>query len=182
MAERPRERTLDEISAGARLLLVLEAVADADNVGSTFRNAAAFGVDGVLLSPTCCDPLYRKAIRTSMGSVMGVPYARPENWPQPLASLKSHGFVIVGLTPAPDAVDLSSVPRSGERRKIAVLVGSEGPGLTPAAEALVDMRVRIPIHPDVDSLNVATATGIALYHFSAPDPDQNPKPIRTVIL
>ena len=98
LAERPDVRAFEEVTRAADLLLVLEGVTDADNVGSAFRNAAAFGAS-VLLSETCCDPLYRKAIRTSMGSVLRMPYARLEHWPRDLATLKSDGFTLVALTP-----------------------------------------------------------------------------------
>jgi tRNA G18 (ribose-2'-O)-methylase SpoU len=166
LAERPAERQAVDIADRSDLVLVLEAVTDADNVGSAFRNAAAFGVGGVLLSPTCCDPLYRKAIRTSMGGVLRVPYARCASWPGDLALLKASGFRLVALTPKESAVDLVSCMRQAGQ-KMAVLVGSEGPGLTEAVEAMADVHVRIPICSVVDSLNLATATGIALYSLSA---------------
>jgi tRNA G18 (ribose-2'-O)-methylase SpoU len=167
LAERPAVRAADEIADRSNLLLVLEAVTDADNVGSAFRNAAAFGVGGVLVSPTCCDPLYRKAIRTSMGCTLRVPYARVVNWPADLETFKKKGFQIVALTPAVCAVDLAAfVPEAGQR--LAVLVGSEGPGLSAPAQAIADVRVRIPIHPEVDSLNLGTAIGVALYRLTAP--------------
>jgi tRNA G18 (ribose-2'-O)-methylase SpoU len=166
LAERPPERDASSIKTNAEVLLVLEAVADADNVGSAFRNAAAFGAGGVLLSPTSCDPLYRKAIRTSMGSVLRVPYARLGNWPDDLAALKTDGFTLVALTPRECAIDLPRCARRQPHQKLALLVGSEGPGLTPAAEAFADVCVRIPMQPEVDSLNLATATGIALYYLT----------------
>jgi tRNA G18 (ribose-2'-O)-methylase SpoU len=166
LAERPATRSLANVACEAELLLVLEAVTDADNVGSAFRNAAAFGAS-VVLSETCCDPLYRKAIRTSMGSALRIPYARLKDWPADLAALKTAGFRIVALTPRGDAIDLSMCART---RRMALLVGSEGPGLTAAAEAMADVCVRIPISAAVDSLNLATATGIALYHFTTPNP------------
>lgn len=179
MAERPRQLTVNDVVRGADVLLVLEGVTDADNVGSAFRNAAAFGAS-IILSEASCDPLYRKAIRTSMGAALRIPYARMNDWPAELASLKTAGFTIVALTPRDDAVDLPTCARrqprpstsSGRpepvegRQKLALLVGSEGPGLTPAAEAIADVCVRIPIAADVDSLNLATATGIALYYFT----------------
>ena len=166
LAERPMDRTLDDIVRPADLLLVLEGITDPDNVGSAFRNAAAFGAS-VVLSEACCDPLYRKAIRTSMGSVLRAPYARMRDWPHDLAALKSEGFTIVALTPREDAVDLRACARRRPQR-MALLVGSEGPGLTAAALAMADVCVRIPISADVDSLNLATATGIALYYFANP--------------
>jgi tRNA G18 (ribose-2'-O)-methylase SpoU len=166
LAERPADRDPAAVVEQAEVVLVLEGVADADNVGSAFRNAAAFGAGAVLLSPACCDPLYRKAIRTSMGSVLHVPYARLRDWPHDLVALKSDGFTLVALTPREHATDLAAWPRRVPRQKIALLVGREGTGLTPEAEALADLCVRIPMHPAIDSLNLATATGIALYHLA----------------
>jgi len=161
LAERPQANSPEAVMRECAVLLILEKVTDADNVGSAFRNAAAFGAR-VLLSPECCDPLYRKAIRTSMGSVLQVPYARLDAWPASLESVKAAGFRMVALTPQDDAVDLASCATNG---RVALLVGSEGTGLTPAAERMADFRVRIPIAADVDSLNLATAAGIALHHF-----------------
>jgi tRNA G18 (ribose-2'-O)-methylase SpoU len=166
LAERPADHAAAAVVKGPEVVLVLEGVADADNVGSAFRNAAAFGTGAVLLSPACCDPLYRKAVRTSMGSVLRVPYARLPDWPDDLAALKREGFTIVALTPREHATALAAMPRRGPRQKIALLVGGEGPGLTAEAEALADVCVRIPMQPGVDSLNLATATGIALYHLT----------------
>jgi tRNA G18 (ribose-2'-O)-methylase SpoU len=165
LAERPVARTFEEVMGAADLLLVLEAVTDADNVGSAFRNAAAFGAS-VLLSTACCDPLYRKAIRTSMGSTLRTPYARLENWPRDLAMLKSDGVTLIALTPRADAIDLPTCAKGQPRQRLALLVGSEGAGLSAEAEALADVCVRIPIRAEVDSLNLATATGIALYYFT----------------
>jgi tRNA G18 (ribose-2'-O)-methylase SpoU len=163
LAERPPDREPADISARGSLLLVLEGVTDADNVGSAFRNAAAFGASGVLLS-ACCDPLYRKALRTSMGSVLQMPYARSRNWPHDLERLKAEGFTVVALTPAADAIDIAELARREPKlAKIAVLVGSEASGLATETLVLADERVRIPIAPNVDSLNLATASGIALH-------------------
>jgi tRNA G18 (ribose-2'-O)-methylase SpoU len=174
LAARPMDRLLEDVVRGADLLLVLEGVSDADNVGSAFRNAAAFGAS-LVLSGACCDPLYRKAIRTSMGSVLSTPYARMRDSPRALAALKCEGFTIVALTPREDAIDLSMCAKRRPGQRLAVLVGSEGPGLTAAATAMADVCVRIPIRADVDSLNLATATGIALHYFSNPEsPIPNP--------
>ena len=169
LAERPtRCARLTTWCGSADLLLVLEGVTDPDNVGSAFRNAAAFGAS-VVLSEACCDPLYRKAIRTSMGSVLRTPYARMRDWPRDLAALKSEGFTLVALTPREDAIDLAEHARRRQHaQRMALLVGSEGPGLTAEAEAMADVCVRIPISAEVDSLNLATATGIALYHLTNP--------------
>jgi tRNA G18 (ribose-2'-O)-methylase SpoU len=167
LAERPAARAFDDVVRAADLLLVLEAVTDADNVGSAFRNAAAFGAS-VLLSEACCDPLYRKAIRTSMGSVLRTPYARVKDWPRDLVTLKSDGFTLIALTPREDAIDLPACAKRQPRQRLALLVGSEGPGLSLQVESMADVCVRIPISAEVDSLNLATATGIALYYFTNP--------------
>jgi tRNA G18 (ribose-2'-O)-methylase SpoU len=166
LGARPPSRALDDL-AGGRLLLVLEAVTDADNVGSAFRNAAAFGADGIVLSPTCCDPFYRKAVRTSMGSVFRTPFVRSAAWPDDLARLKAAGFTIVALTPEADAIPLPllEVPAAGPR--FALLVGTEGAGLSGAVRPMADLIVRIPMAPDIDSVNLATASGIALYHLAS---------------
>jgi len=164
LAERPVNRTLSDVARSADRVLILEGVTDADNVGSAFRNAAAFGAS-VVLSDTCCDPLYRKAIRTSMGAVLRTPYARADNWPRDLTILKDEGFTIVALTPRESAMDLRAYISARPPARVALLVGSEGPGLTSEAEAIADARVRIAMRGGVDSLNLATASGIALYHF-----------------
>lgn len=163
----------------ARTLVVLEGVANADNLGGVFRNAAAFGVGGVLLDPTSSDPLYRKAIRTSMGAVLSVPFAtfggsgvdagaseslvsRPR-WPEVLLELRARGFELLALTPQSPSVDLADyAARPNRAARIALLIGAEGPGLSPAALARATLRLRIPIRAAVDSLNLAVACGIAL--------------------
>src|SRR5262249_23626855 len=146
-------------------IVVMDGVTNADNVGGVFRNAAAFGADGVVLSPTTCDPFYRKAIRTSMGAVLRVPFARADDWPAAVSRVRAAGFTIVALTPREPSEPLD---RFAERpRKIALVVGSEGGGLTPSVEATADYRVRIPISDAVDSLNLSVAVGIALYAIGA---------------
>jgi len=166
LAERPATRALGDVLRESDLVLVLEGVTDADNVGSAFRNAAAFGAT-VVLTETCCDPLYRKAIRTSMGTVLRTPYARATDWPSDLDAIKSQGFTVVALTPRENAIDLSMCRCP---RPIALVVGSEGPGLTPVTETMSDICARISISAAVDSLNVATATGIALHYFATSKP------------
>jgi tRNA G18 (ribose-2'-O)-methylase SpoU len=169
LAARPAERDAADLMQAPGVLLVLEGVADADNVGSAFRNAAAFGAAAVLLSPTCCDPLYRKAIRTSMGAVLRVPFARLHDWPGDLARLRTRGFTIVALTPDASSIELDTCARRGRDRSIALLVGTEGRGLSGGALALADLCVRIRMSPGIDSLNLATAAGIALHHFASPE-------------
>jgi len=165
LAQRPPELALADVIGGADLILVLEAVSDADNIGGAFRNAAAFEAT-VVLSEACCDPLYRKAVRTSMGSVLRIPYARAGDWPNDLRTLKRAGFTVVALTPRDDAMELHRCVRRPANQRIALVVGSEGPGLSKEAEALADVRARIPMSGKVDSLNLATATGIALHYFA----------------
>ena len=157
--------SVDALILAATTLVVLEGVGNADNVGGVFRNAAAFGVDGVLLSPACCDPLYRKAIRTAMAATLRVPFARAaeDDWPGTLARVKAAGFTIVALTPRKPSETLQQFASRPRPTRLAVMVGTEGAGLTPEAEAAADHRVRIPIAGDIDSLNLAVATGIALY-------------------
>ena len=163
LVERPAAEDLRTLLARARTLIVLEAVANADNVGGVFRNAAALGGDAVVLSPTCCDPLYRKAIRTSMGAVLGVPFARAAEWPGVLSDVRAAGFTTVALTPRGPSEPIDVFVRRPRPERIALLVGSEGPGLTPAAEGAAEFCVRIPMADNVDSLNLAVAVGIALY-------------------
>jgi tRNA G18 (ribose-2'-O)-methylase SpoU len=165
VVERPGDRNASDVMRHADIVLVLEGVADPDNVGSAFRNAAAFGAGGVLLSPNCCDPLYRKAIRTSMGNVLSVPFARLPHWPHDLAAVKAEGFTLVALTPRGPAIDLSAWARRPGQR-IALIVGREGDGLSVDAEGVADVRVRITMKPGIDSLNLATAAGIALYSLT----------------
>ena len=169
LVKRPAPIACDDLLSMARTLVVLEAVANADNIGGVFRNAAAFGADGVLLSPTCCDPLYRKAIRTSMGSVLTVPFARAEGWPDVMRSIRASGFTIVALTPRGPAEVIDAFAPRARGDRLALVVGAEGSGLTPAVEAAADHRVRIGTRPGaVDSLNLAVATGIALHRLCPP--------------
>lgn len=170
LAERPAPLSLDALLLHAEVIVALEGVTNADNVGGVFRNAAAFGADAVLLDATSCDPLYRKAIRTSMAATLRVPFARltdrAREWESALAALRARGFTLVALTPAASARDLDEFATSPRPSRLALLLGSEGPGLSEAASAAADHHVRIPVHPDVDSLNLAVAAGIALYRLS----------------
>ena len=166
LVERPPALPLNDVLAAARLAVVLEGVGNADNVGGVFRNAAAFGADAVLLSPTCCDPLYRKAIRTSMGAALRVPFVQLEEWPAALTRLRTAGFRLVALTPREPSEPIDMFALRPHSPKMALLVGAEGPGLTAAIESAADDRVRIPIAGGIDSLNLAVATGIALEHLT----------------
>lgn len=151
-----------QVAEGADLLVVTEAVNDHENLGSLFRNAAAFGAGGVVLDPTSCDPLYRRAVRVSMGHVLRLPFTVARPWPAVLGELRALGFEVLALAPA-GGDDLRSIRR---RSRQALLVGAEGPGLSAAALAAADRRVRITMAPGVDSLNVAAATAVALHHLA----------------
>ena len=144
-----------------RRVLVLEGINDHENLGALFRNAAGLGVDAVLLGPRCADPLYRRSVRVSMGHVLRVPFVRLPSWPELRSALA--GFTVLALAPHPPSVPLSTVDASTPR--LALLLGAEGPGLTAEALAAADTSVRIPMAAGVDSLNVATAAAIALYHL-----------------
>lgn len=147
------------------LVLAVEAVNDGENMGALLRNAAAFGA-GVLLDPRCCDPLSRRAVRVSVGHALGVTLARGRDWPADLAGAARSGAVVVALTPDPSAPPLGQVCAwLGEAgpRPVVLVVGAEGPGLSPAAVATASTRARIAMAPGVDSLNVATAAAIAMH-------------------
>jgi tRNA G18 (ribose-2'-O)-methylase SpoU len=155
---------------GPALIAVLEGLNDHENIGALFRNAAAFGVAGVLLDPTCADPLYRRSIRVSVGHVLHIPFARLNPWPAGLDQVRAAGFVVAALAPRPGvhgavpAVTLAQLKAgSGHRVGVALLLGAEGPGLTEAALAESDVVVPIPIVDKVDSLNVATAAAVAFH-------------------
>jgi tRNA G18 (ribose-2'-O)-methylase SpoU len=146
---------------GRAVVLVLFAVANHDNMGGIFRNAAAFGADLVILDSDCCDPLYRKAIRVSAGNVLRVPYAQLDRGADALDLLKSQGFEAIALSP--DGASTLAETKPADR--VAILLGAEGPGL-PESILRRAKTVRIPMAAGVDSLNVATASGIVLHHFA----------------
>jgi tRNA G18 (ribose-2'-O)-methylase SpoU len=157
--------SLEQLLAGAKRLAVLEGLNSHTNLGALFRSAAALGIDAVVLSPTCADPLYRRSVRVSMGEVLAIPYAKAEPWPAALATVREAGFTLMAMTPAADAVPLQRLS-AAQRAKPALLLGAEGPGLTRPALAASELRVSIPMHHDVDSLNVATAAAIAFWELS----------------
>lgn len=168
LARRPVVRPASELDLRPiRRAVLLEGVNNPDNVGGIFRTAAAFAVDAVLLGPACGDPLYRKAVRTSMGAVLHVPFAAAGEWPSAVSRLRSLGFRTIALTPRADARPLDDCPR--EPGRLALLLGAEGSGLSAAALAAADERVRIPIAGAVDSLNVTVAAAIALHYFAPQD-------------
>jgi len=154
-----------------RRLVVCEDIVDHTNVGAILRNAAGLGWDGALLSPRTADPLYRRAIKVSMGTVFSLPWARLDDWHGAPDVLREAGFVTVALTLAPDALDLSDVAASLRLTdKVAVLVGTEGAGLSPRWTSAADLRVTIAMHAGVDSLNAAAATAVACYALATPAP------------
>jgi tRNA G18 (ribose-2'-O)-methylase SpoU len=157
-------RELPSVAAvleGARTVVVLEDIVDHTNVGAIFRSAAALGVDAILLSPRCADPLYRRSVKVAMGSVFSVPYARIDGWYDAVAALSAAGFTTVALTPAPDAVDIEDAVAGRER--VALLMGTEGHGLSQRWMEAADVRAVIPMTPGIDSLNVAAATAVTCY-------------------
>jgi tRNA G18 (ribose-2'-O)-methylase SpoU len=162
-ARRVPEPSVAEVVDSARTVAVLEGVNDHENLGSIFRNAAGLGVDALVFGSGCADPLYRRAVRVSMGHALLVPYARATDWPADLVMLKKHGFRLLAMTPHSQACALAEAMAAVREERIAVLVGAEGPGLTPAILRLSDVRVRIPMSRGTDSLNVATAAALAFY-------------------
>lgn len=165
IGRRGRGMKVDELLASKGPLVVLEDLTNHDNLGGIFRNAAALGGCGVgvLLSPRCADPLYRKSLRVSMGCALAVPFARAETWPDPLTALSRAGFDTWALTPSPDAQSIETIPGNG--CQVAVVLGTEGAGLSVEAISACHRRVVIPmskVDDSVDSLNVAMAAGIAL--------------------
>ncbi len=155
----PLPRPQDLLAATDRAVVV-EGVNDHENLGALFRNAAAFGVDAVLLDPTCADPLYRRSVRVSVGHVLRVPWTRIPAPPEGLGLVRTAGHTVLALTPAGDVTAGQAAAR-WRHGPVAWMVGAEGPGLTDAALGAADARVRIPVADGVDSLNVATAAAVA---------------------
>jgi tRNA G18 (ribose-2'-O)-methylase SpoU len=160
--------TAANVLAAARRVAILEDVNNHTNVGAIFRGAAALGMDGVLLSPSCADPLYRRSVRVSMGQVFAIPYATLDPWPSALDTVRAAGFTVLAMTPAADAVPVQDL-EAAARRRPALLLGAEGPGLSAAALAASDLRVAIPMRRDVDSLNVAAASAVAFWELCRDD-------------
>ena len=151
-----------EVVAGARGLVALERVVNPTNVGVITRSAAALGADGMLLDPTCCDPVYRRASRVSMGECFSLPYAWAAPFPAGLDVARRAGFLVVALTPAPDAVAVDELGLAPGAR-VVLLLGTEGPGLSEPSLEAADVRARIPLRRGVDSLNVGAAAAVACY-------------------
>lgn len=153
---RPLPRVADVLDVATRLA-VLEGLNDPENLGLIARTARAFGIDALVLDPTCIDPYYRRSVRVSMGEILLLDVARSDDWPGDLDVIRSAGFVTWAMTPAPDAVDLWHVDVP---ERLAMVFGAEGPGLTGSAMRRTDRRVRIPISSDVDSINVGHAAAV----------------------
>jgi tRNA G18 (ribose-2'-O)-methylase SpoU len=159
---RPALPPVADVVRGARRVAVLEDVVDHTNVGAVIRSAAGLGVDGVLVTPRCADPLYRRSIRVSMGTVFQVPWTRVDPWPGGLEALRSAGFVVAALALDDTAVSIEQLARSSPER-LALLLGTEGDGLSARSVAAADLVVRIPMTGGVDSINVAAAAAVAFW-------------------
>ncbi|WP_371862467.1 TrmH family RNA methyltransferase [Cellulomonas composti] len=159
---RPPLAPVEAVLAGARRVAVLEDVVDHTNVGAAFRSAAALGVDAVLVTPRCADPLYRRSVRVSMGTVFQVPWTRIDPWPGAIDQLRELGFVTASLALSDDAITLDALVADLPER-LALVLGAEGHGLKPATVAASDLVVRIPMAGGVDSLNVAAAAAVAFW-------------------
>nr|WP_164930212.1 RNA methyltransferase [Brachybacterium faecium] len=163
--QRPVLPAVEELLAatgGRSRIAVLENLVDHTNVGACFRSAAAMGVDAVLVTPQCADPLYRRSIRVSMGTVFQVPWTRIENWPASVHDLQEAGYVVAGLTLGEGAITLDDLAAE-DHENLALVLGSEGHGLMGSTDRALDRRVTIPMQHGVDSLNVAAASAVAFY-------------------
>ena len=166
---RPKLPTVEELLAGARRVAVLEEVADSTNIGALFRSAAALGMDAVLVTPTCCDPLCRRAVRVSMGTVFQVPWTRigesVADWPEAgMAKLRELGFATCAMALSDDSVSIDD-PALAAEEKLAIILGTEGDGLSKSTIAACDYTVKIPMSHGVDSLNVAAAGAVAFWQL-----------------
>ena len=161
---RPAPADPQVICRGTRRVAVLEGVVDSTNIGAIFRSAAALGMDAVLLSPTCCDPLNRRAVRVSMGTVFQIPWAVLDRWPEDMTILRSQGFRTVAMALCDDSISLDD-PRLGQCDRLAVVLGAEGDGLAQSTVAACDYTARIPMAHGVDSLNVASASAVAFWQL-----------------
>ena len=168
---RKRLPSVEELCANARRVAVLEGTVDPTNVGAIFRSAAALNMDAVLVTPTCCDPLYRRAVRVSMGTVFQVPWTKigssHEEWPQPgIQRLQALGFKTAAMALSDRSVSIEDAALCAEE-KLAIVLGTEGDGLSSHTIADCDYTVRIPMSHEVDSLNVAAASAVAFWQLRA---------------
>ena len=168
--ERPALPPLADVVRAARRVLVLEDVVDHTNVGAVFRSAAALGMDAVLVTPRCADPLYRRSVRVSMGTVFQVPWTRVTPWPGAIGLLRDLGFTVAALALRDDAVPLGELAAAAPTR-LALVLGTEGDGLSSRTVAAVDQVVTIPMAGGVDSLNVAAAGAVAAWALRVPPGD-----------
>ncbi len=165
---------VSEILHGARRIVMLEDIVDHTNVGAVFRSAAALGMDGVILSPRCADPLYRRSVKVSMGAVFSIPWSRVGEWFDAMAEVSAAGFTTVALTPGADSVPLDEYATGHDLDKICLVLGSEGPGLSSRWLSTAAVRARIDMARDVDSLNVAAAAAIAFFQIRTRAPRARP--------
>ena len=164
---RPAPESVEAVCARARRIAVLEGIVDTTNIGAIFRSAAALGMDAVLLSPTCCDPLNRRAVRVSMGTVFQVPWARLDAWPEAgLSRLNALGFKTAAMALTDDSISIDD-PALAAAYRLAIVLGTEGDGLAPSTIAHCDYTVKIPMAHGVDSLNVAAASAVAFWQLRA---------------
>ncbi|WP_345474408.1 RNA methyltransferase [Glutamicibacter ectropisis] len=165
---RPEPLDLNNVLENSSRIAILEDIADHTNLGAIIRSASGLGIDAVLLTPKCVDPWYRRSARVSMGTVFDLPWVRLESWPDDMAKLKDHGYELLAMELTDDAVALNEV-QINPGQKIAMILGNEGRGVTQEALDTVDRTVIIPMHREVDSLNVGAASAIAFWHLcSAP--------------
>jgi tRNA G18 (ribose-2'-O)-methylase SpoU len=160
--QRPALPSVDSLLERATTVVILEDIVDHTNVGAIFRSVAALGADAVLVTPSCADPLYRRSIRVSMGTVLQVPWTRTAGWLDSRTVLQAHGFHIAALALGPGAASLRDFA-TARPTKVALVLGTEGDGLSAAALAVADSIVTIPMSHGVDSLNVAAASAVALF-------------------
>ncbi|HUS21514.1 MAG TPA: RNA methyltransferase [Aeromicrobium sp.] len=163
--ERPEPMPITELLARVQRIVVVEDLVDHTNIGSVFRNAAALGFDGVVLSPRCADPFYRRSIKVAMGAVFSLPHARLDDWYTAPALLREAGFTTYAMTLASGAVPIDTIEPAA---RSALIVGSEGPGLTEHWQREADVRMTIPMAAGIDSLNIAASVAIACWHFRRP--------------
>ena len=167
---RPALPSVEEVCRDGRRIVVLDTIADATNIGAIFRSAAALGMDGILLTPTCCDPLIRRAVRVSMGTVCQIPWTYLAddsylNWPQPaITYLHTLGYKIAAMALSDNSISLDDPLLAAEER-LAIVMGTEGDGLADKVIRACDYTVRIPMHHGVDSLNVAAASAVAFWEL-----------------
>ncbi|MBV1778586.1 RNA methyltransferase [Paeniglutamicibacter sp. ABSL32-1] len=164
--DRPAPLALDQVLSGAKRIAILEDIVDHTNLGAIFRSAAALGIEAVLVTPRCADPLYRRSIRVSMGAVFQVPWVRLEAWPDDLRAVAAAGFTIAAMELTAHAQGIDEVA-AGNHERLALVLGTEGAGVSEAVLQRADLHVMVPMRPGVDSLNVAAASAVAFWELRA---------------